>query len=298
MRLLDRLTSRRARVVGLLVLVAVTAAAVVLAVLVLPDRDRPSSRPEGHRPTRAHRDQAVGARGDLEEGRATVLEKRGQVIEGMRLRGQVTILADDVTLRDVRVDSDAAYGVLVSGSHATLENVTIVGRPGTTLAGLAVDGSGSFQASRIDVSGSGDGVRLGDDCLLDHSFVHGLAGGADSHFDGVTADGARGWRITDNVILNSHPQTGAVWVGDPRFGPSEGVLSGNLLAGGGWTIYAGPGTGSGVEVSGNRFSTRYFRRSGSFGPVTNWVARGNTWTDNRWADGPRQGEAVPPGAGG
>ena len=51
-----------------------------------------------------------------------------------------------------------------------------------------------------------------------------------------------------------------------------------------------------VVVRNNRFSTRYFADAGFFGPTTAaqpWDTDGNTWTGNRWHDGPRAGQIIP-----
>lgn len=239
--------------------------------------------------------ETTGASGHLRtrDGDVEVTED-GTTLRNLRIRGQVTIRADDVTVENVRVETDSIYGILVWGSNAEIVDTTIVGGRGDTLAGLVAYEDGSFHALRIDVSGSEDGVRLADHCTLRRSFIHGLRGTSSSHYDAVTADGYRGWRIVGNRILNAHDQTAAVWVGDPRYEPSSGVLRHNLLAGGGYTVYGGPGTGQGIRVLDNHFSTVYHRRSGLFGPVTAWVREGNTWSGNVWHDGSRRGRTVRP----
>lgn len=236
---------------------------------------------------------STGAMGPLVRREGGVLDEPGTTVAGVEYSGQVTIDADDVVLRNVVIRSNGPYGVLVSGRRAVLENVTLVGGPETS-ALLAADGAGQFTARRIDASGAEDGVRLGNGSVLSESYVHSLRPGPDAHNDAVTADGARGWEITGNTIVNPHAQTAAVWVGDARYGATEGLLSGNLLAGGGYTIYAGPGTGQGIRVVDNAFSTRYFATAGRHGPTTGWVEDGNTWDTNVWLDGPRAGAPVRP----
>jgi len=110
----------------------------------------------------------------------------------------------------------------------------------------------------------------------------------------VTADGGTGWSITHNTLVNDFAQTAVVWVGDPRYGPSSGELIGNMLVGGGYTIYGGPGGGAGIRVEDNAFSARVWRNGGYWGPVTGWIPEGNVWTGNVWADGPHEGEPVQP----
>ena len=140
---------------------------------------------------------------------------------------------------------------------------TIVGRSPNTLAGIAATEQGTVLASAVRVSGSEDGVRLTSSSVLRDSMVYGLAGDSSSHFDAVTADGYRGWRIIHNTILNRHDLVGAVWVGDSRYGPSAGLLSGNYIAGGGYSIYSGTGA-----APGSAWSATVSRPGSGRGPAT------------------------------
>jgi hypothetical protein len=235
----------------------------------------------------------TGATGPLRRVGDRVVERPGAVLEDLEVNGTLTVLADDVTIRNVLVRPSSYYGILVHGRDVRIEDTTVEGTSLQTMAGIAAEG-GSFVATRVEVTGVEDGVRLGDDCVLTDSLVHDLRGDRDSHFDAVTADGYTGWRIVHNTILNAHAQTGALWVGDARYGPTEGEVRDNLLAGGGYTVYAGPGTGRGIRMVDNAFSTRYHRTSGRWGVSTGWEPAGNTWQGNYWADGPREGQPVLP----
>ncbi|MBD8870482.1 hypothetical protein [Nocardioides donggukensis] len=237
---------------------------------------------------------SVGARGELPVRKGLTVTEDGTVLADVEIRGQLTIDADRVVVRNVRVVSEGYYAILVSGRDVLIEDSTLTGGPEST-ASLAAAEGGQFVARRLDVSGAEDGVRLADDCVLADSFVHDLSGGDGRHNDGVTADGHSGWSITGNTILNAHDQTAAVWVGDARYGPSSGVLEGNLIGGGGYSVYAGPGgADGGIQVRDNAFSTRFWPSSGHWGVVANWTAEGNLWSANVWADGPEMGERVTP----
>ena len=236
----------------------------------------------------------TGARGHLRPMTGRTIVRDGAVIANRLITGQLTIKADDVTLRNVVVRSGGYYGVLTYGRRTHILHSTIVGRSPNTLAGIAATEQGTVLASAVRVSGSEDGVRLTSSSVLRDSMVYGLAGDSSSHFDAVTADGYRGWRIIHNTILNRHDLVGAVWVGDSRYGPSAGLLSGNYIAGGGYSIYAGTGAAPGIRVVGNRFSTRFWPRSGYWGVVYDWRAAHNAWSGNVWADGPHRGRAVVP----
>lgn len=223
----------------------------------------------------------------------TTITTDGTTLSNVQVNGQLTIRAANVTLDNVQVNASGTYGVLVEGKNLQITDSTIKGSGGT-LAGLAAANGGSFTAKRIDVSGTEDGVRLADNCTLQDSYVHDLQGSSTSHFDAVTADGFTGWNISHNTILNQNGQTAAVWVGDPRYAPGSGVLKGNLLGGGGYTIYGGPGTSAGIQVVDNAFTTRYFSRSGFYGVVAAWSTTNTTWSGNTWYDGPNKGQSVQP----
>ncbi len=237
----------------------------------------------------------TGASGPLRKITGFTITDDGTVLEDVLVTGTLTILADDVTLRNIKVLQDSYYGILIYGKNIRIEDSTVKGVNRHTMAGIAAIEGGTFVATRIEVRKVEDGVRLADDCVLKHSLIHELVGDEEAHYDAVTADGGfRGWRVVHNTILNPHRQTGAVWVGDERYGDSAGVLRNNYIAGGGYSIYAGPGAGQGIRVVDNVFSTRYYRRSGYWGVSTRWDPEGNIWSGNRWIDGPRAGQQVRP----
>jgi hypothetical protein len=237
--------------------------------------------------------QNTGAKGTLEPISGRTITADGTTLENVMVNGQLTIKADNVTLRNVHVKTDSYYGVLTYGRNLLIEDSTLEGKVGTT-AGLAAYEQGSFVARRLNVFNSEDGVRLADNSKLFDSYIHDLVGTSGAHYDSVTADMYTGWEIVHNTILNQHSWTAAVWVGDPRYDPSSGLLKNNFLAGGGYVIYGGPGTSPGIHVVDNVFSTRYFPRGGYWGPVTYWEPAGNTWSGNTWADGPNAGKPVSP----
>lgn len=236
----------------------------------------------------------TGAKGVTARRAGGTITTPGTVIANTYVDGQLTIRADNVTLRNVHVDSKGStYAVLTYGKNTVIEDTTLQGT-GSTLASLAATAGGQFSASRVNAFGAEDGIRLESGSSLRDSYVHDLLKEAGAHNDAVTADGNTGWEIVHNTIVNDISQTAAVWVGDPRYSPSEGLLQDNYLGGGGYTIYGGTGTGRGIRVINNVFTTKYFPRSGSYGLVAYWDPAGNAWTGNTWADGPNAGKPAGP----
>lgn len=205
----------------------------------------------------------------------------GTIIDSKRITGRLTINAKNVVIRNSSITVNDYYGLINNGTNLTIEDSTFVG--GGTAA--IVIASGDFTGRRLNVSGSEDGIRLANNSKLYDSYIHDLVGDASSHFDTVTADGFRGWEIVHNTIFNNNSQTAVVWIGDPRYGASEGLLQNNLMGGGGYCLYAGPGIGQGLRVINNIFTKKFYSRCGSFGLVAYWESANNTWTNNKYDDG-------------
>jgi len=77
--------------------------------------------------------------------------------------------------------------------------------------------------------------------------------------------------IRGNTILNRFDQTDAIGLFQDFGVEANRLITGNLLAGGGYTIYGGANERFGktynIVVTNNRFSTIYFPKARSFGPV-------------------------------
>ena len=231
----------------------------------------------------------TGARGSL---RVVVgdrsVTKDGTVLENLEIHGSLTIDADDVLVRNVKVVSDDYWPVRANGRGVRLVRSTFVGTA-ESQASL----TGHFVGRRLDLSGAGDGARMSGGRLVD-SYIHDLADFDGAHNDGIDAFGPV--KILHNTILVAMDQTSAIMLSEYGSTPDSNVLvKHNLLGGGGFSFYGGaPDTAQGHEVVDNLFTTRFFRRAGYYGPVAFWRARGNVWENNRWADGPRAGRVVHP----
>ena len=73
-------------------------------------------------------------------------------------------------------------------------------------------------------------------------------------------------------------------------GQANRTITKNLLAGGGYSIYAGAtnetsyGTPAGIVITGNVFAATYYPAGGAYGPVSYYDRNGtaNKWTGNTW----------------
>jgi hypothetical protein len=219
------------------------------------------------------------------------VSKDGTVLQDLEIHGSVLITGNNVTLRNVKIVNNAFWPLRIQGSGTVIEDSTVIAGDDSQAAI-----TGSFTGRRLDLSGAGDGIKMSSNSTLVDSYIHDLASFAGAHNDGIEATNAVNIRIVHNTILNAESQTSALMLSEYGSKADTNVLvQGNLFAGGGYTIYGGsPDTAQGHEVIDNVFSTRYFSKSGSYGPVYYWRSTGNTWSNNRWADGPNAGQLVNP----
>jgi len=216
----------------------------------------------------------------------TTITQDGAVIENLEFSGRLTIDADNVTIRNIRLTTGDYWGLLVYGSNATVEDSTFIGGENTQ-APLAALNSGSFHVTRVDVSGGPDGVTMGSNSSLTDSYIHDLGAFEGAHNDGVNSDGRTNTSIIHNTVLNAIGQTSALTIGTSD-APSSLIVRDNWLAGGGYTVYGGlgGGVGNGIIFENNIFSRQYYPNSGAYGPVAYWQAsNGNTWTNNKFDNG-------------
>jgi hypothetical protein len=212
-------------------------------------------------------------------------------VENTEFHGDVLIQAANVTLRNVKIVSNGYWPLRITSGVPTLTDVTVVGG-NNSQAALA----GSFNGTRLNLSGAGDGIKMESNSTLKDSYVHDLATFAGAHNDGIEATNAVNIQVVHNTVLNQNGQTSALMLSEYGSKADTNVLvKGNLFAGGGYTIYGGaPDTAQGHEVVDNVFSTRYFSQSGYYGYGFYWRSAGNTWTGNTWYDGPNKGKTIAP----
>jgi hypothetical protein len=217
---------------------------------------------------------ALRASGSLTVSRA------GTVVDGLDVRGCLTIAAANVTVRRSRIRCAGDYVVrLTDGVRGVLlEDVELdgMGDPGTIAVG--VDG---YTVRRADIHGVGDGPRMGDATVVEDSWIHGLAVGGGSHNDGIQSTGGHGIVIRHNRIEHPHQQTSCILLGADLGDISDALVTGNLLNGGNYTVYAGADPGhraSGIRIVGNRFGRDFVYGTTSFGQGV--TATGNVFDDN------------------
>ncbi len=226
----------------------------------------------------------------------------GAVFAGYSVHGTVTVTGSNVVIKD---DSISNYGNDISGdgvnltgnpSNVTIEHTNISSPYGTQgsngiFAGIK-DINGEAQGTRVlanNIADASTGVQIYIGLIQDN-YIHDVSPSSpSSHLNGTTSNGSTvPLTIQHNTIFNPNEQTDAVSLFEDFGVEANVVISGNLLAGGGYTVYGGQNPGGqqayNIRITDNRFSTIYYPQSGFYGYITDFDpnAPGNAWSGNIW----------------
>jgi nitrous oxidase accessory protein NosD len=226
---------------------------------------RPAARPGG-RPNAGNTGVPAGVTLTAVSGDQTYATA-GQVIDGMDIRGYVRITARNVTIRNSIVRGggsrcSAAVITIVAGASATIEDTEI----NPTNPNACLDGIWATAATltRLNIHDTVDGVRAGNDVIVQDSWIHdlrhytsGAPTGGGTETDAVQTISARRVTLRNNV-LNPGVRGNAAYQVTQDSGPSGDLrVENNYLDGGHCTLnfsHRGSTTDlTGITVSGNRF---------------------------------------------
>jgi len=215
------------------------------------------------------------------------ITKDGTVVDGLHVRGTITIAADDVTVRNTLVQGGGAgYPINVqSGTTGALIEHVEVDNLNSTGIGILMNGSGTIRAA--DIHSAEDGIRIqSDDVTIEDSYIHDLHRQPGGHHDTIQIRSGddvtiRGNNLQPYVASTDDPMNAAIQIGSLLGADqiSNFVVVGNLMNGGNYTIQGG-GRG---EVDSARYSDNLFGRDFRYGPVSG--LQNSTWEpSNVWAD--------------
>jgi hypothetical protein len=216
----------------------------------------------------------------LKPSGSVTVTTNGAVIENLDIKGQISINADNVTIRNVRVTSNGEkYLITIASGRSgiVIEDVELNGRRITT---IGVIGSG-YTARRVNMYAVGDGFRAGSNTLIEDSWVHDLghdgAHDPSPHMDAVQSIGGTNITIRNNHLEGPYRQQTASIIMSPYTGLLGDVLiENNKLSGGTFTLFVllpGEGTwGGGASVP--------------YDPARPITVRNNTFVKHSAAHGP------------
>jgi hypothetical protein len=225
----------------------------------------------------------------------------GQVISNLRINGCIEVVASNVTIENDEVIGDAPDSFCINiangVSNTLIEDTTIHGTNSTNNSieyGIRDEGIRT-RVLRTNLYWCTECIA-GSSTDVEDSYVHDLATLSGAHYEGIYDGGGAGLTLIHNTVFNEQEQTAAIYLHpDDGTALSHVTISNNLLAGGGYTIYGGADASkpsSDIVVTDNLFSVAFYAACGRYGTLDEWTAADNTWSGNRWADGPNAGAAI------
>lgn len=233
----------------------------------------------------------------------------GTVIDGYNVSGGITVNAKNVTIRNsyIRNSAGGANGSgvvkVANGASVTIDHSVLDGQ-NATHACIWHEGA-SMTATNNECRGTNDGIfswastigkdGTGDNFLIENNWLHDFTtSAANGHVDGYQTEGAKNGVIRHNTFDVAQDQTSAIAIWNSRKSADNILVTGNLIQGGGFSVYAedyspseaspaGGYTVTNVSFTNNRFSNSRYACVGNWGvwftrgaPSDGWSRSGNT----------------------
>lgn len=207
----------------------------------------------------------------------------GTVYENKDVTGCVFVEAPNVTIRKTKIYCDFAFAVHsltsdYSGGGLLIQDVEITcGNSSAT----GVAGYG-YTAERVNVHSCENGFAADYDVTIRDSYIHSFYNDGSGHTDGIQMGGGSNITYQHNTIINADPSGTSAIIGDTG-SFSNVLITQNLFAGGGYSLYCAISPGANYRVTDNHFSRELYSTGGFYGP---WIycqnatqVTGNVWHD-------------------
>jgi len=194
-----------------------------------------------------------------QSGSITVVEQNA-IIENLNLTGCINVEADNVIVRNVRINCSGFYGIRIDSESKGLviEDVEIFGMQSSGILGS------NFTVRRANIHDSGaDAIKPGRNVLIENSWMHRLGTKPLSHSDAVQMVAGGDVTIRENNIDMPHALSGYTnsqcMIIQTNNGPIDNILiQGNWLNGGGYCVQVndkgnGHGPPTNVRILDNKF---------------------------------------------
>lgn len=227
------------------------------------------------------------------DSRGWIQASSGAVVKNLIVSGSITVSGANVTVQNTRILADGeSWGIgLQHTTNAVLLNneIGILHGLPRLLVGIK-DVYGDCTGTQVlgnNIQNTSTGVQTHEGLIADN-YIHDMGYSSGDHINGTTSNGdTAAMTIRHNTILNQIGQTDAISLFQDFGLEANRVVTDNLLAGGGYTIYGGggsKGTSYNIQITNNRFSTLYYSNSGSYGPITafDYSGKGNVLSGNVW----------------
>lgn len=208
------------------------------------------------------------------------VEEDGAVIEDLDITGEIMVLADNVTIRRVRITSGDYYPIRYFDNDnvgLVVEDSEIIGTSGDVTSAVSFT---NYTARRLNIHGMADGLKADSNVLIEDCYIHDLSNGDGEHNDGVQSTGGANVTIRHSNI--SGASNAAVQTGDEWAATENLTIECSWLSGGGYTLNI-RGEGD-TRPRNTRILNNRFGRDSGYGPWTlddpNPTVTGNVYDDN------------------
>jgi Right handed beta helix region len=229
---------------------------------------------------------------------------KGAILSSLYIPYNLDISASGVTIKNSHIVTSGSFGIsLRHAAGAVIEDSIISGRDSTI---------GRLDAGIMDIYGDSTGLLIARNNILyartavlvstgtvSGNYIHAFGYLLGDHTNGIFDPGSTApLTIANNTILVGYGQTDAISLDSSAPGRpvANKTVTGNLLAGGSYTVYGGASLRnitSDIIIEDNRFSGVYYAKCGQYGPAAYFGVngKGNVWRGNIWDN---SGKAVPP----
>lgn len=237
------------------------------------------------------------------------------VIDGQNITGNITVNATGVIIRNSKINYTGNGGggsgaiKVLANATATIENVEIDGQ-GAVHTCVWHEGS-NIVVRKVNCHDVEDGMFSwglntgssisGNNFTIEDNYIHALRGNeSNGHYDGWQTEGAANGSIKHNTFYTSTDGTSLIAIWNSHKNSTNITVENNLMAGGGFSIYAqdyhpseaspaGGYTVTNISFKDNKFSTILDNCVGGFGV---WFYRAS-WQP--YQGGPTDGWNTTPG---
>lgn len=224
------------------------------------------------------------------------LSTPNQVYENKEVNGCIQVTAKNVTIRNVIVKCKGWWGIssdeLPEGFNLLIEDTEIVCvASGTGCRGKSGITGRNTTVLRTNIHGWENGIDAEKNFILRDSYIHDLYTDSEAHSDGYQVAYAPEFSnliIEHNTILAGKNTTSsfiASGTNDLAKESHKVFINNNLFGGGAYTVYCPRSHINKSEwlVTNNHFTTRFYPKSGAYGPLDNCkTGAGITVSGNVW----------------
>jgi len=211
----------------------------------------------------------------LKRSGSLTITKAGTVVDGLEITGTVTVVADNVTIKNTRIKNTGSIPIRNKGKNLLIEDTEIDGQ-GKGIPAVAYN---KYTLRRVNIHHVGEGPRIaGGNVTIEDSYLHHFVQIGSNHTDVIQAVSGSNIVLRHNNLQAYNPDTGTKGNAAYQFGEDDGPLrsclvEGNYMNGGNYTVNGGG--------SGTRGAQCTFRNNG-FGPNFRYGTHANLGPNVIW----------------